>query len=310
VRSLGLCVLLLGGLGMLAGARKAQAGTLAVSLLALLHLLDVQDMHSRYISFSDVGPLLAKPAALQLLPEPSLGEPYRVFARDAFANPNQLEYWGFENIDGYHALPMNNQRRLLDALGERTLDYANLMGVRYFLVPGPIQMPGIKALNGSSPFLYENLGVFPRARMLYKAQVADQREIFRRLRDEKADVSQQLFVEEDPGPLSGKGGPFQVQWVHRSPLSLDLEVQTAEAGLLLLSQSWYPLWEAKVDGREARLLRADGDLQAVRVEAGTHRVQFDYVDRRFQAGLGLAALGTLLLAYSAAWFWRQRRGAA
>jgi hypothetical protein len=306
-RALGFSLLLLAGLWALPRAQKAQAAGLALALLAAVHLADVQDMHQRYIAFSEIGNVVTMPEQLRVLPDPLQGEPYRVFTQGVFMNPNQLEYWGFENIDGYHALPLSGPRRLRDAMAQRSMDYWNLMGVRYFVLPHPVQGPGLKPLTQGSPFIYENGAALPRAGMVYAArQASDLDGVFKLASDPSFDPRREALLEEASGSLPPKPGRWAVQWLRRSPLDLQLQVQSEQPGLLVLAQAWYPLWRAQVDGHPVALLRADGALQAVHLDAGTHQVRLDYVDNRFALGLWGTLLGLLALIFPAAWLWRHR----
>jgi uncharacterized membrane protein YfhO len=76
--------------------------------------------------------------------------------------------------------------------------------------------------------------------------------------------------------------------------------------LVVLAQSYYHPWQATVNGQPANLLRANHAFQAVPVPAGRSTVRLDYVDRRFQLGLALSALG--LVACAVLW-WRTQPSA-
>lgn len=73
-------------------------------------------------------------------------------------------------------------------------------------------------------------------------------------------------------------------------------VESDGPGWLLLLDSWYPGWRARVDGRLSPLRRADYVFRAVAVPAGRSTVSFDYVPFSLTAGFLLAALSVLALA--------------
>ncbi|HZJ70704.1 MAG TPA: hypothetical protein VFF36_07195, partial [Planctomycetota bacterium] len=66
-------------------------------------------------------------------------------------------------------------------------------------------------------------------------------------------------------------------------------------GWLLLAETFahYPGWSAEVDGRAARLWRADGIATAIAVPAGARAVRLRYVPPGFVAGLAGSGLGLL-----------------
>jgi hypothetical protein len=85
-----------------------------------------------------------------------------------------------------------------------------------------------------------------------------------------------------------------VHWLNRSPQAFSLAVSTDRPAALVLSNFWYPSWKATVDGRETPILRADGALQAILLNAGNHSVDF-----RFDPGLFYGALAACLCGLAA-----------
>lgn len=72
------------------------------------------------------------------------------------------------------------------------------------------------------------------------------------------------------------------------------EVETTSGAILVIAQSYYHRWQAKVDGKDARLWQADCALQAVEVPRGRHSVTIEYVDRPFEWASGVSALSVLV----------------
>jgi uncharacterized membrane protein YfhO len=78
-----------------------------------------------------------------------------------------------------------------------------------------------------------------------------------------------------------------------------VRVITEAPGLLILSDAYYPGWQAALDGRATAIYPAYGLFRAVQVPAGEHQVTFTFVSRSYQIGrlvtLVTAALWLLLL---------------
>jgi hypothetical protein len=79
----------------------------------------------------------------------------------------------------------------------------------------------------------------------------------------------------------------------------DLEATASAAGLLVISEMYYPGWTATVNGRPAQIYKVNGLLRGVRVEPGQNRVTMRYQPWTVRLGLILACsavLGTMVLA--------------
>ena len=83
---------------------------------------------------------------------------------------------------------------------------------------------------------------------------------------------------------------------------VEADVNAAAPSLVVMSQSYYHLWPAFVDGKSAPLLRANLAFQAIPVPAGTHHLKLVYRDPNLENGtvislLSLAACGLIWLRF-------------
>jgi hypothetical protein len=91
--------------------------------------------------------------------------------------------------------------------------------------------------------------------------------------------------------LPGAAGPGAAAHVVEAvPGKLMLDVVPSEDGLLVVSQPFYPGWQARVDGERTPIHRVDYLLQGVPLEAGSHRVELSYQPLRWPAIVSLAVL--------------------
>ena len=76
------------------------------------------------------------------------------------------------------------------------------------------------------------------------------------------------------------------------------------SGMVVVSQTYFPGWEARVDGRPTHLYEAYGALQGLVVPSGTHDVEVLYRPRTAYWGAALSMVGllaSLLLAFVPRW---------
>ncbi|HEX6323302.1 MAG TPA: hypothetical protein VFZ36_06220 [Vicinamibacterales bacterium] len=66
-------------------------------------------------------------------------------------------------------------------------------------------------------------------------------------------------------------------------------------GWLVITEVFYPGWRARVNGEQTDIRRAFGALQAVRIPAGTSRIELEYRPRAVAWGAAAAAAGAILI---------------
>jgi hypothetical protein len=90
------------------------------------------------------------------------------------------------------------------------------------------------------------------------------------------------------------------------PERVELLAQMRTPGLVVLADTYYPGWEASVDGTAASIVRANHFVRGVYVTSGEHRILFRYAPRSYRVGAAVSALtcGALLLLVA----WRARSG--
>ena len=109
----------------------------------------------------------------------------------------------------------------------------------------------------------------------------------------------------DPGSAeAGTSSGESVRATRYASNDVDITVKAATPGWLVLTDAWYPGWQASVDGGSVPIEHANFAYRAIRVEAGEHRVSMRFrpatwVQGRIVSLVGLVAavvgLAALLL---------------
>lgn len=69
----------------------------------------------------------------------------------------------------------------------------------------------------------------------------------------------------------------------------------------MLSDTWYPGWQATVDGEPADILRANYAFRAVRLDAGEHTVEMIYRPTLVLVGGAVSLVALALLVVGLLW---------
>ncbi len=86
---------------------------------------------------------------------------------------------------------------------------------------------------------------------------------------------------------------LDLEVVDPSPNQVLITVKTSTPGWLLLSDTFYPGWQAKIDGQPVPVYRADHLFRGVKVPEGEHTVEFLYRPASFYLGFGVSLAGWL-----------------
>ncbi len=163
--------------------------------------------------------------------------------------------------------------------------------------------------------IYENLEGRPRAYLAEGlVQVTGPDEALTALGEELGPGGQgRAVVETSPDfPLALEGGPEedepgQATLLSYAPEQVTVQVRAPGPRLLVLADSFYPGWEASVDGVPAPIWPTNLLFRGVVVPPGEHRVVFRFRPGSWRQGLGLSGLGGILWLGLLAGAWSQRR---
>jgi len=144
--------------------------------------------------------------------------------------------------------------------------------------------------------MWENRDVLPRAFIVHQAEIVPDDQTLARLAqpDFRPD---QIVLLSDGAPLDSARAVAQadVQIEEYKSERVVIRAATNEPGYLVLTDAWYPGWEASVDGASVPIRRADYMFRAVRLEPGTHRVVFEYHPLSFTVGAWISGISAAIL---------------
>ncbi|MGH2621850.1 MAG: YfhO family protein [Anaerolineales bacterium] len=101
----------------------------------------------------------------------------------------------------------------------------------------------------------------------------------------------QTVVLEGAMPAADGGGSGQILALNEvGPNRVELSVSAPQGGWLVLADSWFPGWAARIDAEPAEIFAANGLLRAVWLAPGDHSVLFSYLPSSVVVGLAISAL--------------------
>lgn len=88
---------------------------------------------------------------------------------------------------------------------------------------------------------------------------------------------------------------FSFSVTEENPVSMTLRVNASEDGWLMVSESWYPGWEATIDGEKSEVARGFVLFQTVNIPAGEHIIELKYKPLSFLFGSMISGLSLIFL---------------
>jgi len=157
--------------------------------------------------------------------------------------------------------------------------------------------------------VHEDEGALPRAFVARGHEViADEAQRLARLG--ASDFDPLVAVVEEPPPFAVSehaAPPGSVRFVVDEPRRVVLAARLDAPALVVLADTHYPGWRARVDGEPAPIVRVDHALRGVWLRDGAHEIEMVFEPRSFT--LGLLAHGAALALLLALSLTRRRVGA-
>jgi hypothetical protein len=152
----------------------------------------------------------------------------------------------------------------------------------------------------------ENTAALPRAFLVPRARVAQPGASLEQMESQPFAPREEVILAAETPPASpstlllrapGRAAPAppgQVRMQRYAPREVAVDVASPAPAFLVLTDTFYPGWQAYLDGREQPVLRGDSVFRVVEVPAGDHQIVFRFEPASVLVGLAVS-LGTLAL---------------
>jgi hypothetical protein len=205
----------------------------------------------------------------------------------------------------FHALSRFDKSTILD-----------LLNVKYVFGDPRAVLPAdhYSRLDVGRAPLYRNTRVFPRAFLVDHYRVEAEDAAIAMLHDGSVDLRRHVLLEADPPdnerpePASIAEGPGTATVAQYRSSHVEIRTHADGLRMLVLTDLYYPGWQAFVDGRPAPMYRANYAFRGVPVPGGDHVVQFEFRPLSFLVGATIS--GATLLGLMGWWgvsAWLQSR---
>lgn len=195
---------------------------------------------------------------------------------------------GLPKVDGFFALALRNSDKvlwLLESSSAQQLDtLMDFLSVSQTIAPGKV-FEWVARTNYIPIVTAGQAPVFASDQNAFDAIAGGQGD-FRN--------SVCLPLEAEPSVKATRQPAARIVAKNFTAMRQKIDVETPTEAIVVLTEAYYHNWTARVDGKPARLWRANYAFEAVEVPAGRHEVLLVYRDEAFRVG-AVVSLGALLL---------------
>lgn len=228
---------------LLAAVAALKTRKIAIIILLALTIFDLARFAIKFESFSQPEWLYPETQITKFLEEKAKSEVFRVAALDdRIFPPNFSTHYKIQMVSGYDSIFLRNFAQFISPSANfnriivpKDPTLFNFLNVKYILSFDDLNNPDYQlVLTEGQTKVYENKKVLPRVSLV--------------------------------------GGEAVIK--KYSPDEVVIETSATSAGFLILRDSLYPDWKAKIDDKPVAIHPAEGIFRGVIVPGGTHTLRF------------------------------------
>ncbi len=223
-------------------------------------------------------------------------------------SPGYASLFELFSIDGQEVLRINNHDKMLKMIKnspslENAKRFFDITDVRYLIssykiTDNDFEIVNEMPVNEKNAYIYKYLGSPGRFLMFNKVIcVNDSKAAEEKLIDNSVDLRSEIILidkEKEKVKLEGEGLAGTARLLSYRANKVFIECNAKTDAFLYVSDTHYPGWRAYIDGKRTEIYRANLAFRAVKIPAGTHRVEFRYIPLSFYIGFVVTIFGVLL----------------
>jgi hypothetical protein len=170
-----------------------------------------------------------------------------------------------------------------------------IWGIVYTVSDKPDPRYGDPVFTGASGLKVYRRDAFPRAWAVHElAPVSNRAEGGARMGSDPDNYLRKASIAAPPPRIEPCTAPERVELIEHLPDRLSIRAGLACTGMVILSDTFYPGWRARVDHEPAPIYEVNGAMRGVIVPGGNHTITMRYRPWSVYAGAALSLFGIAL----------------
>ena len=242
---------------------------------------------------------------------PNTWIPYKIMSPSGYDPLHTLNYSYFHNL--YNNRKPDSGASRYEELSSYTSPIVDLAGVKYiaairrnslgiisqtdYAYPQELKDSKFKrAFEDKSVIILENTSVMPRVNLFEFYDVENNSLLALYKLHQGYDFRKRIILDKDVQIQRLKVSlADQAKITDYSSNQVTISSKTDNPSILMLTDAYYPGWEARVDGIKTKIYQADGIFRAIILPSGSHKIIFNYKPLSFKLGLTLSLSSAFIL---------------
>ncbi len=277
--------------------KKKISFTWSVIGIGVLILVDMWTVDKRYMNNDYfVSESKAKQsfqpgeANLQIMQDKQLG--YRVMNTAVSTFNDATTSYFHHSIGGYHGAKLKRYQELIEnQISENNMAVLDMLNTKYFI---------LESKSGGAPFAQQNPGALGAAWFVKEYQVVanadSEMSAMTNFNPSQTAIVDQRFKDELSGLSIIPDSTATIRHTAYKANHLTYETKATTEQLAVFSEIYYDQgWNAFIDDKPAPHFRVNYVLRAMRIPAGSHKVEFKFEPAVYMTGEKISLAGSLLL---------------
>jgi len=274
--------------------RRKRFSQIILMLFILITAFDLLRFADKFTPFTDKSYLFPNTKIISFLASEAKNETFRIASlNDEILPPNFPTHYKLQSVSGYDPLYLKSYAEFIAALerGEANISppfgfnriitpknynspLFNLLNVKYVLSFDDITSENYEfVMQEGKTKLFENKLSLPRVFFVRNVIDINDRESHIEMMF-KNNLSETAVVFSENDNLSGEYSAGKTAIVSYLANYIEMSTENDGEGFLVFLDTFYPFWEAKIDGINAKIYRTDYTFRGIKVPKGNHVIIF------------------------------------
>jgi len=276
---------------ILAYLKNKISSDILILLLIVISFFDLARIGSRgatYTPEADMNAIFKQPYYITAIKSFKDNEPHRLInlKRDNSMgtvqhNSNFNAYFLEEDFSGYSSIKPRTYQDIIDVVGNVNVTLWRMLNVKYVIIDQNINFPGLTlATTDNKDFVFKNQNALPRFYFVNNVEKAKGIEILNKIKNNEFDPKQKAFVEENI--TLGLGDTLASVTLNKyTDEKIVLKTKSSTSQFLFAGNTYLPGWKAFINGKEAKVYKANYGFMGVVVPKGNNTIEMVYAPNSF-----------------------------